>query len=147
MNLSRNDVIAGYPAKKIRDLLRHSFSGVGAKLVAHQLKIEGKDATALLNQLTDDGYLEICHFGDKKLWRNTIKGNALRQGKFMKPISRDRAEEVLNNFRERVATVNSDPYYFIGIVSRMRSAWCPFKTLIVSPSRTPVTFPVTMPAR
>lgn len=95
MNLRRDDIIAGYPAKKIRDLLTHCCGGTGVTFVAYQLKIEEKDAIALLNQLRNDGYLlEACDIRGTKVWTNTRKGNALALAKFMKPIPRDRAQKV-----------------------------------------------------
>jgi hypothetical protein len=118
MNLSSKDVIAGHPAWTIRNLLRHlgsTFNGAGVEFVVQRLKLKENDATALLNELTNDGYLEVCHMDDTKLWRNTIKGNAVSMAKFIKPITREKAESILKSFLERVAALNADPYYLIGI--------------------------------
>jgi Mn-dependent DtxR family transcriptional regulator len=61
MSLNRKDVIAGYPAKTIRDLLRHDCIRIDVEYVAHRLKIQGKGATVLLNQLKADGYLDVLY--------------------------------------------------------------------------------------
>jgi hypothetical protein len=118
MNLSRNDVIAGYPAAKVRNLLRHlgsTISGGHIEYAAHVLQMDGDSTNALLKQLTDEGYLELSQIGKEKVWLNTIRGNALAQAKFMKPIPRDKATRILEDFLTRVTTVNNDPYYLIGV--------------------------------
>ena len=115
MNLSRNDVIAGYPAAKVRDLLRHLRDGGGVAYAAHILKTDEDSAGALLSQLTREGYVEMSWLRENTFWANTIKGNALAQANFMKPISRERADRILTDFLRRVAAVNGDPYYFIGV--------------------------------
>ena len=45
----------------------------------------------------------------------TVKGNAVAQAKFLKPISRDEAIVILNNFLIRIARLNADPYFFMGV--------------------------------
>jgi hypothetical protein len=115
MNVSRNDVIVGYPVAQVRDLLRITSDGAGVARVVRLLKIEERDVRTLLNRLTDDGYLELCYVRELPHWQNTIKGNALAQAKFINPISRERADCIVNAFLERVASINGDPYYFIGV--------------------------------
>jgi hypothetical protein len=93
MRLTRKDMIAGYPSKTIRRFLRYlrQAEGAGVQFAAYYLKM------------------------DEPGWMNTIKGNALTQAKFLKPITRDKATFILNNFLIRISTLNADPYFFMGV--------------------------------
>lgn len=118
MRLERKDVIAGHPAKTIRQFLRHlsHAEGAGAKFAAYYLKMDEATADTILSKLKEEGLIEPYETHSHVLgWRNTIKGNAFGQAKFLKSISRDQATVILNNFLLRVSRLNADPYFFIGV--------------------------------
>ncbi len=52
-----------------------------------------------------EGLIEL-HPKDKKVWRTTTRGNAFRKAKFIKPLNRARALNILNAFLERVNDLN-----------------------------------------
>lgn len=119
MELSRKDVIAGHPAKMIRQFLRHlsHAEGAGVQFAAYYLKLDEATADTVLSKLLEEGLIEPYKRvrSNEPGWRNTIKGNRFGQGKFLKPISRDEATIILNNFLLRVSRLNADPYFFIGV--------------------------------
>jgi hypothetical protein len=119
MRLTRQEMIAGYPAKTIRNFLRHlgHAQGAGVRFAAYCLKIDEAMAATVFSKLMEEGLVEHykSHHSKESGWMNTIKGNAVGQAKFLKPISHDKAAVILNNFLGRVSRLNADPYSFIGV--------------------------------
>ena len=101
MRLKRTDMIAGCPSKTIRQFLRELGQGMGAgiQFAASHLKMDEASAAAVLSRLMEEGFIEPDEtHSNEPGWMNTIKGNAVAQAKFLKPISRDKATIILNNF-------------------------------------------------
>ena len=119
MRLQRNDIIAGCPVKTIRRFLQElgeAETGAGVQFAAYHLKMDEAAAATVLSRLMEEGFIEPSEIhSDEPSWSNTIKGNAVAQVKFRKPISRDKATIILNNFLLRIARLNADPYFFRGV--------------------------------
>jgi hypothetical protein len=111
-------MIAGYPSKTIRRFLRYlrQAEGAGVQFAAYYLKMDEATAATVLSKLMEEGFIEpYKNHPNEPGWMNTIKGNALTQAKFLKPITRDKATFILNNFLIRISTLNADPYFFMGV--------------------------------
>jgi predicted nucleotidyltransferase len=103
-----DDVIAGFPAKQIRKLLRQSMLSLSIEDATKYLGLNGRSALKLLNDLEKQGFIEKNAFArdPNKNWKNTIKGGALSKALFSAPVSRRAAEQKLSEFMDRVREVN-----------------------------------------
>lgn len=110
MKIDTNQNILGFPILKIRDLLkwRDSFT---CKRVADKLKITENEAQLLLDELTKLGYVTTTIDNKNFTHCNTIKGNALALSKALSSITKEKAEQLFNDFMERVKEVNNNDYY------------------------------------
>ena len=110
MKIKPDEVVAGFPARKIRELLRQSADSLSARHATKILEIETKQATQLLEQLQRNGFLKrnaVVSKSDREhTWRRTVKGGALANALFSKPVSRQSAEKTLSEFLDRVRQVN-----------------------------------------
>jgi predicted nucleotidyltransferase len=107
-------MIAGQPTIKVRDFL-HYVAHVNLWTVdtaATRLGISVDDAKEVISQLAALGYVESKQGHDgRPYWSTTLKGNSLGLATAAKPVSRETAQRVVNEFLERVRRVNADEYY------------------------------------
>ena len=108
MRIRPDDVIAGFPAKQIRKLLRQSTLSLSVDEATKILGLNERSALKLLNDLEKQGFIEKNAFAPdpNKNWKNTIKGGALSKALFSAPVSRQAAEKKLSEFMDRVREVN-----------------------------------------
>ena len=108
MRIRPDDVIAGFPAKQIRKLLRQSTLSLSVDEATKVLGLNERSALKLLNDLEKQGFIEKNTFAPDpdKNWKNTIKGGALSKALFSAPVSRRAAEQTLSEFMDRVREVN-----------------------------------------
>lgn len=108
MRIQSDDVIAGFPAKQIRKLLRQSALSLSVDEATKILDLNERSALKLLNDLEKQGFIEKNAFAPEpdKNWKNTIKGGALSKALFSAPVSRRAAEQKLSEFMDRVREVN-----------------------------------------
>jgi predicted nucleotidyltransferase len=108
MRIRPDDVIAGFPAKQIRKLLRQSTRSLSVDEATKVLGLNERSTLKLLNDLEKQGFIEKNAFAPdpNKNWKNTIKGGALSKALFSAPVSRRAAEQKLNEFMDRVEEVN-----------------------------------------
>jgi DNA-binding Lrp family transcriptional regulator len=108
MRIRPDDVIAGFPAKQIRKLLRQSTLSLSVDEATKILGLSEKSALKLLNDLEKQGFVEKNAFAPdpNKNWKNTVKGGALSNALFSAPVSRRAAEQKLTEFMDRVMEVN-----------------------------------------
>ena len=110
MRIKPDEVVAGFPARRIRELLRQSVDSLSAHHATKILEIEMKQARQLLDRLQRDGFLKknpVEPNSDREhSWRRTVKGGALANALFSKPVSRQSAEKTLSKFLDRVREVN-----------------------------------------
>jgi hypothetical protein len=112
MRIKPDEDVAGFPASKIREVLRQSVDRLSARHATKILGINTEDATELLERLAHSGFLKrnpaSPNSDDEHSWRRTVKGGALANALFSSPVSRQTAEQTLNAFLDRVRQVNSD---------------------------------------
>jgi predicted nucleotidyltransferase len=108
MRIRPDDVIAGFPAKQIRKLLRQSSLSLSVEEATKVLGINEKSTLKLLKDLEKQVFIEKNPFAPdpNKNWKNTVKGGALSKALFSAPVSRQAAEKKLSEFMDRVREVN-----------------------------------------
>lgn len=105
-----NDMIAGAKAKQLRDLFVKSIGEATVPMPSFQLEGATLEATAaLVNQLGVLGYIERVSEGKdtEPLYRLTEFGRELARTKFIKPITRKRGEEIIEQVLQRIYTFNA----------------------------------------
>lgn len=113
MRIAAGQLVAGYPAVKVRDFLRrYRDTGDCDKAVETELAINRKAAGIFLRELVTSGLLEISESrsGDQQ-FTLTRQGEILTNASAAKPIRRKTAERVLAAFMERVKVVNATSDY------------------------------------
>lgn len=112
MRIQPEALVAGFPARKIRELLRQSEDFLSPRDATKILGIKGKKAVELLERLESEGYIEKnAAFADstkERNWKLTVKGGALGNALFSAPVSRQTAQKRLDEFMNRVRQVNMD---------------------------------------
>jgi DNA-binding Lrp family transcriptional regulator len=108
MQIRPDDLVAGFPAKQVRKLLRQSDLFLSVDDVTKVLGLSGKSALQLLKTLEQQGFIKknTSAPDPKKNWKHTIKGGALSKALFSAPVSRQNAERALCEFMVRVGEVN-----------------------------------------
>lgn len=113
MKLDTKETILGIPILNIRNILRkrQSFAVI---FLMQQLNLNRRKAQQLLEEMVRLEYITKSS-AEKGLYSLSIKGNALRMSKAVKPLSREKAEELLSSFMERVEEVNANEFYLYQI--------------------------------
>jgi hypothetical protein len=108
MRIRPDAVIAGFPAKQIRKLLRQATLSLSVDEATKVLGLNQRSTLKLLNDLEKQGFIEKNAFAPdpNRNWKNTIKGGALSKALFSAPVSRRAAEKKLSEFMNRVCEVN-----------------------------------------
>jgi DNA-binding IclR family transcriptional regulator len=110
--------IFGYPAMRIRDLLRNlsRIEMWTVRNLEERLQVPKAEAVRVLQELQALGYVELesSHAGTE-LWKTTLKGNALGLASAAPPLKRTTAIRVVEQFLERVKRVNADSYYLFHV--------------------------------
>ena len=110
MRIKPDEVVAGFTARKIRELLRQSVDSLSARHATKILEIKTKQAIRLLERLEQGGLLErnpgLPNSDDEQSWKRTVKGGALANALFSTPVSRQSAEKRMSEFLDRVRQVN-----------------------------------------
>jgi len=112
MRLDRSTLIAGRPALEIRRLLRRSSkAGRRVRTVCREFGISAQKAKMLLGELEKaellvKGTVRGLDGKERPYWENTMKGNTLAMASSAPPVKRATAERALEQFLDRVATVN-----------------------------------------
>jgi hypothetical protein len=110
MRIRPDELVAGFSAKQIRELLRQNDQYLSAIHVGKVLGLKGKKALKLLETLERKGYIEKSETDSDAMqyWKLTLWGSALSKALFSAPVSRRNAEKKLIEFMERVHQVNED---------------------------------------
>jgi predicted nucleotidyltransferase len=115
MRLSKNTPVCGVDPAVARNVAREcNFRDTDARGVAYKLKLTTDAARDILAALEDGGYLteKTVMTGDGRAltqYATTVSGGALAQATFNKPISRKKAEELLEGVVGRAAQYNALP--------------------------------------
>jgi DNA-binding MarR family transcriptional regulator len=112
VRLQRGVLIGGIDPERARELARACHHGwVSTREVAAKLKLAPEDTGRKLRRLEDAGFLERrdgSFTGETDEWNATVSGGALTMAKFLKPISRARADTLLAGVLERAAGYDAD---------------------------------------
>jgi predicted nucleotidyltransferase len=117
MRLRPDELVAGVPARKARDLFRHFHDGIRLEGIADRLRLPEEDAAEVLKNLLEQGFIEPSDNDSlEKGWYDlTAKARAVRNAKFLKPLPRARAEKLVEEAiaRCRAANLNGDFTHYV----------------------------------
>lgn len=113
MRIVSDELIAGYPALEVREFLRrYRLTDFYIEAAGDALVLSPRTAAIFMNKLKGLGFIEeLDKWGGHRLFRLTIKGQALANASAARPIHRKTAERLLEQFLERVQRVNSTEEY------------------------------------
>src|SRR5947207_3120415 len=104
MRIRPDTLIAGFPANRIRKLLRQSDDFLSCHDATNILGLDGNKARHLLDRLDQEGSIErntdVPASETEHYWKRTLKGNALSKALFSSPVSRRTAEKRLERVHE-----------------------------------------------
>lgn len=129
MLIATDQLIAGLPAVEARRLMRAIREyAVTVGVIADELGVTREKAVDTIDRLSAEGFVcrvdadersgllflddEAASAADAarlELWGTTIAGNALSKARVGKPITRRKAQALLDGLLARVAQVNADP--------------------------------------
>jgi predicted nucleotidyltransferase len=122
MKIDRSTRIAGHDIKRVRDFLRNIDNrSWTATAIAEHFKIESADT--LIAELIRLGYLERdepFHSETDVWYSHGLNAARLINVRFLKRINRDRADELVAGFLQRVREVNASTY-FLYVVAEVRA--------------------------
>jgi len=110
MRIERGSTIAGIDAKQVRDAMKRASSKhylFDWTYLANFLHIDPATAKEIIKELISLGYIEK-NSNHAKCWEFTIKGNSFSMAKALKPMSRQKANELIVNVMKRVEQVNAN---------------------------------------
>lgn len=112
MRLQPKTLIAGVPARDLRSAFRHINYGSGSTAgFSEWLKLPKAEMQRVLDELVADGFLcvEDDRFDASKKWYSlTVRGSAVVNAHFVKPMTRARADELVAQIVERCHATNAD---------------------------------------
>jgi predicted nucleotidyltransferase len=112
MRVSKNDSICGLAAPTARQLMRAYYDEHPIEVACDVLGIRQDAARDQMRAFETAGYIErakSARTADDDWWVTTVKGNALANASFGKPISRATADRLLAEVIERARSYNADP--------------------------------------
>ena len=117
MRLSRSDRIAGLPAADARELMRRFDDVQPESLIGSWIDTGSRTGAEVARAFADDGYLTVYNVDRDGVtwWESTVKGSALAQASFGRPITRATAGRLLAGVIERAKGFNADESHLIDI--------------------------------
>ena len=112
MRVSKNDTICGLAAPAARQLMRAYFDDRPVEVAYDILGTSLDAARDQMRAFEAAGYVEpgaLAHDAGDDWWATTVKGNALANASFGKPISRATATRLLGQVIDRARAYNADP--------------------------------------
>ena len=111
MRVSKSDTICGLAAPTARQLMRAYYDDRPVEVACDVLGVKQDAARDQMRAFEAAGYVERSGLayvrGD--WWATTVKGNALANASFGKPISRATATRLLGQVIDRARAYNADP--------------------------------------
>lgn len=115
MRIQPDALVAGFPARQVRELLRQSDEFLSHHHAQEILGLNRIQAMRLLECLEQEGFIErnskVHDTEAERYWKRTLKGGTLCKALFSRPVSRKTAEKKLAEFMTRVRQVNADSYF------------------------------------
>ena len=113
MRLKSNEIIFGIEAKKLRDILKACpHNNLNRVFFREELKLSKKKSDEILEEMIKEGYFAQTEY-DKDELEFLMKGNAIRNAKFIKPILKKVAQKYVDELIERAKKMNNDGYYIM----------------------------------
>jgi predicted nucleotidyltransferase len=114
MRIDKGEHIAGIPASKARELMRHARGRktVQVEDVPMLLDLPAAEAAKVVARMASLGYLEVDRHGEIV---PTVRGNALAQATALPPLRRQTATRMLSEFMNRVVEVRESPRFLYKI--------------------------------
>jgi hypothetical protein len=112
VRVSKNDTICGLAAPIARQLMRVYFDDRPVEVAGDILGVSQDAARDQMRAFEAAGYVEpggLAHGAGDDWWATTVKGNALANASFGKPISRATATRLPGQVVERARAYNADP--------------------------------------
>jgi predicted nucleotidyltransferase len=112
VRVSKSDTICELAAPAARQLMRAYYDDRPVEVACDVLGVSQDAARDQVHALEAAGYVEprrIGHSASDEWWVTTVKGNALANASFGKPISRATATRLLTQVIERARVYNADP--------------------------------------
>ena len=112
MRVSKSDSICGLDAPTARQLMRSYYDERPIEVACDILGTGQGAARDQMRAFETAGYIERAkqaHSAEGDWWVTTVKGNALANASFGKPISRATAARLLAEVIERARSYNADP--------------------------------------
>jgi predicted nucleotidyltransferase len=113
MQITPGQKIAGLSAIVLRNALRHLRDVTwGSKSLAHYMKVPPARAERTIMHLAKFGYVERDKLvNNHDAWCLTNAGRAFTNANAMRPLPKEEAKRLLDDFLARVKKVNRDPYF------------------------------------
>ena len=112
MRVSKTDTICGLAAPTARQLMRAYYDDRPVEVACDILSASQDAARDQMHAFEAAGYVErskLAHAAGDEWWATTVKGNALANASFGKPISRATATRLLGQVIEYARAYNADP--------------------------------------
>jgi len=112
VRVSKDDTICGLAAPTARQVMRAYFDDRPVEVACDILGVSQDAARDQMRAFEAAGYVErggLVHAAGDDWWATTVKGNALANASFGKPISRATATRLLGQVIERARAYNADP--------------------------------------
>ena len=115
MRLKTNEIVAGAKAKDLRALFKGRDQLDLRDLKYYpKLNLKSKeDSVNFLKTLEELEYIEKNK--DRDYYDMTRKGNAMGMAKFVKPISKEKAKQILDDLIVRAKHINENDYYISNV--------------------------------
>jgi len=121
MRVNSSDKILGIEAKHLRKFFRDHTSGqfdAGSIKYWPELKLTSEEKIMkFFEDMIKEGYINKKDFNGSAYYELENKALSLVNAKFIKPISKEKATEVVKELLERVETLNTDKYYIVRVES------------------------------
>jgi predicted nucleotidyltransferase len=120
MRIDPSGVIGGFPVLLVRKVVRrlNNYLRWDAEAVRDIAGIGLEKAADLIKALQKAGMAKANRGRDAGTWTTTQLAQSFAAASAAKPITRQTAEEILQEFLERVDQVNGDPY-FLALVAKV----------------------------
>lgn len=116
MRLRRGDQIAGIPATDARALIRRFGDPQPESRIGSWIDTGIRTSTEIARTFQEAGYLRVSVVHDgQTYWETTIRGNALAQASFGRPITRATADRHLAGVIDRAKRFNADESHLVDI--------------------------------
>jgi predicted nucleotidyltransferase len=112
VRVSKTDTICGLAAPMARQLMRGYYDDRPVEVACDILGASQDAARDQMHAFEAAGYVErskLAHAAGDEWWATTVKGNALANASFGKPISRATATRLLGQVIEYARAYNADP--------------------------------------